>query len=172
MDVKFISDLPADLCWGDVLLPIQRVHHIQLLVLDQFWNDFNAIPLRQPVGGKSVKSGVSQLVIDVCVFLVIIYDSCQQKWDNSQQTAPLLKESLMLANVSVAANSCLTLRCAYLCTVSANCALWKSAASRRISSQSAAIFNTLCVCKNSQLSVPSLTIHCQASWLTRQHLSA
>lgn len=32
--------------------------------------------------------------------------------------------------------------CTHLCTVSANCALWKSAASRRISSQSAAIVQT------------------------------
>lgn len=36
MDIELISDLPADLCWGDVLLSIQCVHHIQLLVLNQF----------------------------------------------------------------------------------------------------------------------------------------
>lgn len=46
MDVEFISDLPADLCWSDVLLSIKCVHHIQLLVLNQFKNNFDAIPLR------------------------------------------------------------------------------------------------------------------------------
>ncbi len=47
-----------------------------------------------------------------------------------------LRESLQLALLLAAAGS---VRCGYLCTVSANCARWKSAASRRISSQSAAI---------------------------------
>lgn len=49
MDVEFIPDLPADLCWSDVLLPVKCVHHIQLLVLDQLGYNFNAVPLRQPV---------------------------------------------------------------------------------------------------------------------------
>lgn len=45
MGVQFISGLPADLSWGDVLLSIQCVHHIQLLVFNQFGNNFNAVPL-------------------------------------------------------------------------------------------------------------------------------
>lgn len=45
MDVELIPDLLADLRWGDVLLPIQCVHHVQLLVLDQLCDNFNAVPL-------------------------------------------------------------------------------------------------------------------------------
>lgn len=48
VDVQLIPDLPADLPRRDVLLPVQRVHHIELLVQDQFCNNLNAVPLRQP----------------------------------------------------------------------------------------------------------------------------
>lgn len=47
MDVELVPDLPADLGWSDVLLPVQRVHHIQLLLLDQLRDDLDAVPLRQ-----------------------------------------------------------------------------------------------------------------------------
>lgn len=47
MDVELIPDFPADLGWSDVLFPVQRVHHIQLLLLDQFGDDLDAVPLRQ-----------------------------------------------------------------------------------------------------------------------------
>lgn len=46
MDVELVPDLPADLGWSDVLLPVQSVNHIQLLVLDQLGDDFDAVPLR------------------------------------------------------------------------------------------------------------------------------
>lgn len=45
MDVKFIPDFPADLCWSDVLLSIQGVHHIQLLVFNQFVDYFYTVSL-------------------------------------------------------------------------------------------------------------------------------
>lgn len=45
MDVELISYLPADLRWSDVLLSIERVHHIHFLFLNQFGDDFDAIPL-------------------------------------------------------------------------------------------------------------------------------
>lgn len=46
VDVEFISNLPADLCWSDVLLSIKCVHHVKLFLLNQFGNDFDAVPLR------------------------------------------------------------------------------------------------------------------------------
>lgn len=46
MDVQLVSDLSADLSRGDVLLSIQCVHHVQLLLLNQFGDYFNTIPLR------------------------------------------------------------------------------------------------------------------------------
>lgn len=48
MDVELISDLSADLSRSDVLFTVQCVHHLQLLLLHQLRNDFNAVPLRQP----------------------------------------------------------------------------------------------------------------------------
>lgn len=58
MDVELVPDLPADLGWSDVLLPVQSVHHIQLLVLDQLSDDFDAVPLRQ--SEKQIRFGRKQ----------------------------------------------------------------------------------------------------------------
>lgn len=52
MDVELVPDLLADLGWSDELLPVQRVHHIQLLLLDQLRDDLDAVPLRQSAAGR------------------------------------------------------------------------------------------------------------------------